>query len=140
MRKILHCFFLITHDSPLITFLMVGARRFELPTPCAQGRCATRLRYAPSNDQSHSTQARHEIKVLRLNQRAMSNGKNSSLFLPHHSRLTTHYFLMVGARRFELPTPCAQGRCATRLRYAPSNDQSHSTQARHGIKVLRPNR
>src|SRR6516225_3914007 len=27
---------------------MVGARRFELPTPCAQGRCATRLRYAPS--------------------------------------------------------------------------------------------
>jgi hypothetical protein len=27
---------------------LVGARRFELPTPCAQGRCATRLRYAPS--------------------------------------------------------------------------------------------
>ena len=27
---------------------MVGARRFELLTPCAQGRCATRLRYAPT--------------------------------------------------------------------------------------------
>src|SRR4030095_16113019 len=27
---------------------MVGASRFELPPPCAQGRCATRLRYAPS--------------------------------------------------------------------------------------------
>ena len=26
----------------------VGAPRFELRTPCAQGRCATRLRYAPS--------------------------------------------------------------------------------------------
>src|SRR5687768_13156089 len=26
---------------------MVGAARFELTTPCAQGRCATRLRYAP---------------------------------------------------------------------------------------------
>ena len=26
----------------------VGARGFEPPTPCAQGRCATRLRYAPS--------------------------------------------------------------------------------------------
>ena len=25
----------------------VGARGFEPPTPCAQGRCATRLRYAP---------------------------------------------------------------------------------------------
>jgi hypothetical protein len=27
---------------------MVGARGFEPPTPCAQGRCATRLRYAPT--------------------------------------------------------------------------------------------
>src|SRR5215470_7544533 len=27
---------------------MVGAVRFELTTPCAQGRCATRLRYAPT--------------------------------------------------------------------------------------------
>ena len=28
--------------------LVVGARGFEPPTPCAQGRCATRLRYAPT--------------------------------------------------------------------------------------------
>ncbi len=27
---------------------VVGAPRFELGTPCAQGRCATRLRYAPT--------------------------------------------------------------------------------------------
>jgi hypothetical protein len=27
---------------------LVGAARFELATPCAQGRCATRLRYAPT--------------------------------------------------------------------------------------------
>jgi hypothetical protein len=27
---------------------VVGAARFELATPCAQGRCATRLRYAPT--------------------------------------------------------------------------------------------
>ncbi len=27
---------------------VVGARGFEPPTPCAQGRCATRLRYAPT--------------------------------------------------------------------------------------------
>ena len=26
----------------------VGASRFERPTPCSQGRCATKLRYAPS--------------------------------------------------------------------------------------------
>jgi hypothetical protein len=29
---------------------MVGARRFELRTSCAQGRRATRLRYAPTGD------------------------------------------------------------------------------------------
>src|ERR1700680_3098345 len=27
---------------------VIGAPRFELGTPCAQGRCATRLRYAPT--------------------------------------------------------------------------------------------
>src|SRR5215472_4887877 len=29
---------------------LVGARGFEPPTPCAQGRCATRLRYAPTDE------------------------------------------------------------------------------------------
>ena len=28
---------------------LVGARGFEPRTPCAQGRCATRLRYAPTD-------------------------------------------------------------------------------------------
>ena len=28
----------------------IGAPRFELGTPCAQGRCATRLRYAPTEN------------------------------------------------------------------------------------------
>src|SRR5216684_4548033 len=27
----------------------IGASRFERPTPCSQGRCATRLRHAPSH-------------------------------------------------------------------------------------------
>ena len=27
---------------------IIGASRFERPTPCSQGRCATRLRHAPS--------------------------------------------------------------------------------------------
>ena len=31
-----------------ISSFLVGAGRFERPTPCAQGRCATRLRYAPT--------------------------------------------------------------------------------------------
>jgi hypothetical protein len=32
----------------ILLILLVGAGRFERPTPCAQGRCATRLRYAPT--------------------------------------------------------------------------------------------
>ena len=35
-------------NSRMPLILLVGAGRFERPTPCAQGRCATRLRYAPT--------------------------------------------------------------------------------------------
>ena len=34
---------------PIKLISLVGAGRFERPTPCAQGRCATRLRYAPTS-------------------------------------------------------------------------------------------
>src|SRR5512143_3811550 len=33
---------------------LVGARRFELPTPCTPCRCATRLRYAPTPIRNYS--------------------------------------------------------------------------------------
>ncbi len=36
------------HNSSRFSEDLVGAGRFERPTPCAQGRCATRLRYAPT--------------------------------------------------------------------------------------------
>src|SRR5207248_9869022 len=35
-------------EGRISLILLVGAGRFERPTPCAQGRCATRLRYAPT--------------------------------------------------------------------------------------------
>ena len=41
-----------TGDGCIFLILLVGAGRFELPTPCAQGRCATRLRYAPTFEAS----------------------------------------------------------------------------------------
>jgi hypothetical protein len=34
---------------------VVGATGFEPATPCAQGRCATRLRYAPTLKDPHCT-------------------------------------------------------------------------------------
>ena len=38
---------------------MVGARGFEPPTPCAQGRCATRLRYTPTGSPLIITKINH---------------------------------------------------------------------------------
>ena len=37
------------YPTELLAELLVGAPRFELGTPCSQSRCATRLRYAPTN-------------------------------------------------------------------------------------------
>ncbi len=39
----------LLQSKRLLAFaFLVGASRFERPTPCSQGRCATGLRYAPS--------------------------------------------------------------------------------------------
>ena len=35
--------------------MLVGAEGFELSTLCSQSRCATRLRYAPTQKQNYST-------------------------------------------------------------------------------------
>ena len=39
----------------LLEEALVGVRGFEPPTPCAQGRCATRLRYTPPKPPRHTT-------------------------------------------------------------------------------------
>src|SRR5215813_11294663 len=51
---------------------LVGAVRFELTTPCAQGRCATRLRYAPTR-----------IARLILNHFYELNHRRDSNLCPH---------------------------------------------------------
>ena len=50
------------------------------------------------------------------------------------------FIIMVGATGFEPATPCAQGRCATRLRYAPtcSGSPSASSPRRNGAVPSRP--
>src|SRR6185312_4959215 len=55
---------------------MVGAGRFERPTPCAQGRCATRLRYAPTSQQL----AGSDCGVQALEQECKTDGLNRSTF------------------------------------------------------------
>jgi hypothetical protein len=47
--RIIYSKFWPVEDAGRIRLIrLVGAGRFERPTPCAQGRCATRLRYAPT--------------------------------------------------------------------------------------------
>src|SRR6266568_3461568 len=47
---------------------MVGATGFEPATPCAQGRCATRLRYAPTqNPREFYRACERELKALSQN-------------------------------------------------------------------------
>src|SRR5579864_1862005 len=58
-------------DSFGISGRLVGAGRFERPTPCAQGKCATRLRYAPTCNCS-------------LDSKTLSN--HASDFLPFQSK------------------------------------------------------
>lgn len=36
---------------------LVGAGRFELPTPCSRSKCATRLRYAPPDPSAQWAQS-----------------------------------------------------------------------------------
>jgi hypothetical protein len=54
----------------------VGASRFERPTPCSQGRCATRLRHAPSLTQL--TQAANPLNRARANHFRHDQGGHAS--------------------------------------------------------------
>ncbi len=47
-----------------VVTLKIGARGFEPPTPCAQGRCATGLRYAPFLRTQIITTERKRHKIL----------------------------------------------------------------------------
>src|SRR2546427_2127787 len=60
---------------------MFGASGFEPPTPCAQGRCATRLRYAPKKG---SGADRGERSPLPLNS---ETDPDHVLVIPAHSEL-----------------------------------------------------
>ena len=45
---------------------VVGAGRFELPTPCSRSKCATRLRYAPPDRQPEGTAPEHALQRIVL--------------------------------------------------------------------------
>ena len=51
---------------------MVGAEGFEPPTLCSQSRCATRLRYAPTEISEGRQRPRSERLMVRLYRRRMA--------------------------------------------------------------------
>src|SRR6266403_23545 len=69
---------------------LVGASRFERPTTCAQGRCASRLRYAPSkvtrlpntDSRPHATLARLRVcKRIPSRRREADASRRAALLL-----------------------------------------------------------
>ena len=51
------------HKRVKTLVILVGATGFEPATPCAQGRCATRLRYAPTRQEYPEKRAqRHDAR------------------------------------------------------------------------------
>src|SRR6266576_440496 len=71
---------------------LVGASRFERPTTCAQGRCATRLRYAPSKvTRLRNTDSRPPQRWR------VSGGGESGAERAHGARPVAHP-LLVGGR------------------------------------------
>ena len=66
---------------------MVGATGFEPATPCAQGRCATRLRYAPTSSIIADTCSISRIPVSPGGLYARFEGPyNRLLFILGHER------------------------------------------------------
>src|ERR1700704_1055535 len=54
-------------NTSIETMKVVGATGFEPATPCAQGRCATRLRYAPTLLRRHCRLQISELLIGCLN-------------------------------------------------------------------------
>jgi hypothetical protein len=80
---------------------VVGATGFEPATPCAQGRCATRLRYAPTRQLSHTTElAGLGLRASPRRQRLSKGRQVGSLPLRH---------VLVAV------SPCAIDRCVDQL-------------------------
>src|SRR5919197_988433 len=72
--------------------ILVGASRFERPTTCAQGRCASRLRYAPSKVSRLPNMDSRPHATLRDSGRGEPGAE-----CPHGTRPVTHP-LLVGGR------------------------------------------
>src|SRR5438445_10911388 len=75
---------------------LVGASRFERPTTCAQGRCASRLRYAPSKVSRLPNTDSRAHATLHGSGRGQPRAER-----PHGARPVAHPLLVGGRGRGE---------------------------------------
>src|SRR5437867_11191644 len=86
--------------------LLVGAAGFEPATPCAQGRCATRLRYAPTLKMLNLTAVflGSPVRVLRLPDEIVAelfeNFADSSRLPKNPRRLVARWIELLRYSRF----------------------------------------
>src|SRR6185369_7879590 len=73
---------------------VVGATGFEPATPCAQGRCATRLRYAPTGMPSYfSALVNRRARLSQeLSQKMVLSHNSWQPIRQNHSRFSTSRF------------------------------------------------
>jgi hypothetical protein len=114
-------------DRSCREFIACGRTRAARPVRCpAQARA---LGHIGGARRTQPATARPRARLLREWRRRRTNPRPYR-HLYGHARisrrigLSSSLIVLVGAGRFELPTPCAQGRCATRLRYAPTGEAS----------------
>ncbi len=85
---------------------------------------------------------RHEVKApgnRRISSRGTQLVHYYGAYPGHHGKQATTGKIMVGTGGLEPPTPCSQGKCATRLRYVPTQIAQYSYVAR-GRGAIAPDR
>ena len=96
------------------------------------GACARTLGHSASDASKGRTARRTEVTLevsqVFLCEEPLSEGSGPALLV----RAMPDSIVLVGAKGFEPSTPCSQSRCATRLRYTPTETIFYTEKALRG--------